>query len=75
MDRYKLSVGDILKVTQPCGDVHYEKVIQTQNEILTEDMPEGEWDDISKQGLCDNWDYEIVPAFKISQALAYKPKI
>jgi hypothetical protein len=38
MDKSKLKIGDILKVTQG-GEVHYEKVIQIAPEVLTEDMP------------------------------------
>lgn len=33
MDKSKLKIGDILKVTQ-CGQVHYEKVIQIAPEVL-----------------------------------------
>ena len=67
----KFKLGEILKVSPKTKPERfwYEKVIETTPEIITEDMPEEEWADISKQGLCDNFNYEAVETFKISSAL------
>ena len=67
----KFKLGEILKVSPKTKPERfwYEKVIETTPEIITEDMPEEEWADISKQGLCDNFNYEAIETFKISSSL------
>ena len=64
---YKL--GDILEVRSLDGEIHYEKVTELLPEILTEDMCENEIEDISVQGLSDNYVYRILPNFEIVKAL------
>lgn len=70
----KFKLGDILKVSRNAGDYWYEKVIEVTPEIITEDMPEEEGADISKQGLTENFNYEVVETFKISSALKAQKK-
>lgn len=71
MTNTKFKLGEILKVSRKTNaeDYWYEKVIQTTPEIITEDMPEDAEADISKQGLTENFNYEVVETFKISSAL------
>uniref|UniRef100_A0A6M3Y064 Uncharacterized protein n=1 Tax=viral metagenome TaxID=1070528 RepID=A0A6M3Y064_9ZZZZ len=64
---YKL--GDILEVRSLDGEIHYEKVTELLPEILTEDMCENEIEDMSIQGLSDNYVYRILPNFEIVKAL------
>jgi hypothetical protein len=69
MDTSEWRIGTILKVFVPNQKPHYERVIQIEPEIITEEMPENSCDDYSTQGLSENWKYEVVPTFKIVQSL------
>jgi len=74
MDKSKLKIGDILKVTQG-GEVHYEKVIQIAPEVLTGDMPTEKDADVSIQGIADNLNYELIENHQIANILLnYIPK-
>ena len=63
-------LGDILQVTQG-KEIHYERVIQIEPEILTIDMNEYEMGDISTQGLSNaaGISYEVMPNWKIAAIL------
>ena len=74
MDKKKLKIGDILKVSQG-GEVHYERVIQIAQEVLTEDMPIEKDADVSIQGIADNLNYELIENYQIANILEnYIPK-
>lgn len=74
MDKSKLKIGDILKVTQGI-EVHYEKVIQIAPEVLTEDMPTEKDADVSIQDISDNLNYELIENHQIANMLHnYIPK-
>ena len=68
MDKATLKIGDTLKVIQG-GEVHYERVIQIEKEILTVDMPCEENADVSIQGLSDNLQYELVTNTQLANML------
>lgn len=68
MQKENLKIGDILRVKKG-NNFHYEKVIQLIPEILTEDMPDKEYADVSIQGISYNLQYELVPNYRIATAL------
>lgn len=74
MSAKEFKVGQILEVTTKNG-IHYEKVIQTDNEVVTETMQEWEDEDICKQGLTDNWQYRVVADYEIVRALQFKKRV
>lgn len=74
MSAKEFKVGQILEVTTNNG-IHYEKVIQTDNEVVTETMQEWEDEDICKQGLTDNWQYRVVADYEIVRALQFKKRV
>ena len=73
MDKSNLKIGQILEV-KTSKNVHYEKVIQIENEILTETLQEWEDDETSIQGLLESEkvQYRIIPDYEIYKALKRK---
>lgn len=66
------NVGQILKVKTSDGIFHFEKVISTEKEVLTETMQEKENEDVCVQGLTPNWEYSVVPDYLIVAFLRSK---
>lgn len=60
----EFKIGQILEVKTSTG-IHFERVIQTENEVLTETIQETQDEDICTQGLTSNWEYRIVPDVEI----------
>ena len=71
MNNSNLKIGQILEVKTLHG-LHYEKVIQTEGEVLTETLQEHEGEETCIQGLTENWEYRIVPDYEIVNALKNK---
>ena len=74
MNKEDLKIGQILEVTTSNG-IHYEKVVQIENEVITDTMQEWEGEEICKQGLTDNWEYRIVPDHELVRALKFKKRV